>query len=405
MKTEIEDIDNRPGADIGSPIPSATDRSDDELLAEFFPDSEEDPEMRSRIHSDGVPEKEDPPAEPKPEPDPEPDPEPEPEDFQLPEDLREEEPEKKPAPPEDADLDKVQSALSDEKAKFAFGKLRTELKEARRALADAEERAKAAAAKPADELPPEKVQEYTQRIEELENRLGQVDLASSKKFREKYDVKLQGFLQRAVSMLKRAGADEKEAVALVQELRAKNTVERANALNDAAPALSGPIVNLLEDFDALALNRENELRNWRESRKSIEREQAEIENGRLFKAADELVRTVVDEMKAQKNPFYTEVKDPRWNQEVESRVESLRGIMKSADPEAISRLVAKGLASEGFEKLYRAERSRRAKLEQELRERESMYPRPSGSPSGAPKPGEQKTKSDEEILDGIFSLR
>jgi hypothetical protein len=273
-----------------------------------------------------------------------------------------------------------ETKFTDPKANHAFAELRAKNTEQTKRLQQLEaELTQARNTGPAVE---EIKSQYEERIRQLEDQLGQHDLASTSGFRQKYDVVLTSMLGKVGNMLKKAGASEEEAQSFVTQLRSKNTVQRAQDLNDFAPALAGPIVNVLEDFDDLLLKRETELRNWRESKDSIAEEEKRINKSRTFEATESVANSVLEELAVEKNPFFTKSStNEQWNQNVDKRVSAYKGLLKTGDPAVLAKLVAEGIAAQDFQRLYFAEKAKRMEYQKALEERRSILASP-GQRSG-----------------------
>jgi len=333
------------------------------------------------------------------------------EDDGLPPDLAGDPATLAPKPPEDAgaaakevpktgeEPPKPEVKFTDPKANHAFAELRHQNGELTRKLAALEqELQKAKQAGPqVDELKGQ----YETRIQELEEQIGQYDLASTTGFKQKYDSVLGSLLGKAAGLLKKAGASEEEAQRIVSELRSKKTLERAQELNDFAPALSGPVVNIFEDFDELLLKRETELRNWKESRESIQEEERRLGKSKALQIADTLASSTLTELESERNPFFTKSQtDSAWNEKVDQRSLTYKGLLKTGDPAVLSKLVAEGLAAKEFQKLYLAERQKRLEYQKAIEDSRSLSGAPGSRPTGDPvaRPRIQEQLSDDELL-------
>ena len=301
-----------------------------------------------------------------------------------------------PVEPESTD-----TKFNDPKANHAFAELRHRNGELQRELAELKQQLEQSREQgPAVE---EIKAQYEEKVKSLEEQIGQFDLAYSPAFKQKYDSVLNNMLGRIANMLKKAGASDAEAARIVTDLRGKKTVDRANELNDFAPALAGPIVNLFEDFDDLMFKRESDLRNWRESKKAVEEEERRLGQSKTLQIADTLAASTLNELSSERNPFYTlSQSDKNWNQKVSSRINTYKGLLKSGKPEVLAKLVAEGLTADEFKKMYFAERERRQSYEKLLEERRSFSGSPSNQPQMdarvAPRP---QARNDDELLTAL----
>lgn len=291
--------------------------------------------------------------------------------------------------------------FNDPKANHAFAELRHRNGELQKELAELKQQLEQTREQgPAVE---EIKSKYEEQIKVLEEQVGQYDLASTPAFKQKYDAVLQGMLSRVAGLLKKAGASDAEALRIANELRSKKTVDRANELNDFAPALAGPIVNIFEDFDELLFKREADLRNWRESKKAVEEEERRIGHSKTLQIADTLAVSTLNQLSSERNPFYTTSQsDPSWNRKVSDRINTYKGLLKSGKPEVLAKLVAEGLTADEFKKMYFAERERRLSYEKMLEERQSFSGAPSNRPSSEVRSAPRiQAKNDDELLTSL----
>ena len=311
-------------------------------------------------------------------------------------------PDKKSEVPPRSDAE-VEASLRDPKERHAFARLRHQNSELERQKAELE---KQLAERQKAELPAEEVAKYETTIRELEEKVGVLDLASSRAFKTKYDSPLNAMLGRAASLLVKSGLPAEDASTVVKELVSESTVERAQRLHQVAPVLASSVVNLLEDFDQLRADREAALRNWKDTRESTGLEARRLEKARAIELAEGLAGSVLDELASSGNPFFIRSgQDEEWNRGVEQREREFRGLLKAGDQATLARLVAEGLAGAELKRLYLRESEAREKLEAEVEEWRRLNPRIRGAPGASgvrPAPASSAPASDDQILDGIF---
>lgn len=307
----------------------------------------------------------------------------------------------RPEPSLEDTLGQEAARFSDPKANHAFAALRKQNADLTRKLKELE----ASSSRDVASLPEveELKSQYESQIQELQEKLGQYDLSTTPAFRQKYDSQLTGLLNKAGNLLKKAGASEEDAEAMLSVLRSKSTVERAEQLNEFLPALSGPVVNILEDFDDLLLRRETELRNWKESRKSIEEEERRLKKSKSLEIADSMANSVLQELESEKNPFFTRSEsDSSWNRKVEERAKVYRGLLKNGDSSVLAKLIAEGIAAREFQKLFLSERKKRREVEQASSLSRQLKASPGNYSSSTQRaPASKAPMDDEELLTNL----
>jgi len=249
----------------------------------------------------------------------------------------------------------------------------------------------------------EQIAEKEEQIDKYEDRLGQYDLASTKKFREKYDFKISAKLGQAANMLARLGMEKAEARTFVQQLLKQGLEDRVQRLSEEAPALQGALINLFEDIDDLALHRTQELRNWRQ----VKAAQSEEEKA---SGVRKVIQTIKDNMAAvneelQKSGdflFNNKTQSEEWNAQVSQRLEAVGGILQSGDLKVITRYVAEGLALPTLRSLYTAERKKRKALESELTQLSGSTPPLRGGADREAPARQTQNESTEATLDKIW---
>ena len=130
------------------------------------------------------------------------------------------------------------------------------------------ERAKAAGGSEKEAQLAHEINEWKQRYETLENRLGQMDLSQSREFREKYDAPLQGIRDEIVSVLKANGAQDADAAKAAEDIMVSESPEGLIAHLPAAA--QGMIMYKLKDAASLWTQRSQALDEWRSTQKGLE---------------------------------------------------------------------------------------------------------------------------------------
>lgn len=324
-------------------------------------------------------------------------------------------PKKKEEPPKpDAGAEPVKPKVDepqfkDPKQAHAFAQLRHENAELARKMAavtaELEKFKTGAAASPQAEQQLAALQEqHAREKEELEARIGQYDLASTKSFKLKYDAPLNGMIARASALLQKAGVSQEDADQAARDFINQDTMSRATKLQEMVPALAAPLVNLFEDFDELRGQRDSALRDWKASRAALGEDQRVHDQSKAIELAETLAAQVLEQQAEQGNPFFkrSAVK-PEWNAQVDEQATKFRGVLKTGDQVTLANLVAEGLTAQRWQAMYQQLRQQHAALREEVNAKFGMIPTPRGRPAGdEPPPNRQPVGDDNSIIDGIL---
>lgn len=247
---------------------------------------------------------------------------------------------------------------------------------------------------------PKQVLELQARVKELEGTLNETSdqlqrlgLEHDPRFKAKFDKKMEVVLTRTRERAKEWGLDE----AIVDRAANMSPKERAKYLEDTAPEAKNDILQYLTDYDKLATDRRDVLKDYKQStlelRKEDERAQAEREKRANQVRAEMQVKVVNDLSAAGFFVFQESQTDPDWNAEVKARQQQVLAVFASEDAGEVARTLALGVAAPKLLEMYREERAERIRLSSLNAKRASLRPRsegddpPSSEPAG-PKPGE-----------------
>jgi hypothetical protein len=290
-----------------------------------------------------------------------------------------------------ADLIKEEDAdaifKKDVKAKDAFLKeraynktLREQLREAQSALLVAQD----------NSYTPEEIEQYQselesykQRVQELEDDLGKIDLTRNPTFRQQYDDKINQIGNKLVEVLTGEGLDQEEATTFARQLiQEQKPSVREQLINDVAPGLRGTLAALGLQAEDVLRSRELALQSWKESAAAMEETENRRRVAELSGKVNDYVASAVEEARKLGNPYYMQTNDPEWNQQVFARQDALKGILISGDLGQMASLVAEGLTAADLRTRYSALLKAKRDLEAELEAVVKGSPRFSGRSAG-----------------------
>jgi hypothetical protein len=292
-----------------------------------------------------------------------------------------------PAPPENLD----------EKQAHAFKQLAFEKRELKRRTVELEAQLKAAREN-AQNADPQELFKLREQLEAAEAKLAKTDLASSKSFQQRYDLPIQTQAALAQKLMVKAGMGAAEARQLLTTaLRTPDLTERVNLLSEEVPVVAGALVGLLEQIEASTEQRSEALRNWKQERAAIQETEKRASTGQTAAKAAELAVQAVKTNAEEANFMYRASKETgsRWNQDLQTRLEAVKGILLRADPVEIAKFVADGVSGRPLRDLYKEERSRRVKAEAELAKFRGTSPAVGG---GAAPSNKSRTDQERERL-------
>ncbi len=259
-------------------------------------------------------------------------------------------PESPPNSPEDDDIPETVPVGA--KADQAWQRVRKERREFRKEAARLQAEVERLSQQERPEV--EEVSTLRQKIQEYESRLGQYDLAATQDFQQRFDAPMGAALQRAKSLLVRAGRTGDDASALVQKLAAAPDYEAVQALVEGEPfALQGALVQAHSEYADLADKRQEALQHWEETRAAVTTESARAKEVQLMDNIERDTEVAVKQAVKEGNWMFSESQeDPEWNAGVADRVRAVKGLMRSGSPAEVVKYVVEGLTAQPLRQLY-----------------------------------------------------
>lgn len=281
-------------------------------------------------------------------------------------------------PPEVANNPKAAHAWQELKAERK--RLRDELKAAKDALTTAKS------------VPPEEVASLKQKLEEYENQIGQYDLTATTAFRKRYDEPINQAIRKGESILMRTGMTKEAAGELLNKLSNPNlTMEQIQDLiADEPMAIQGVLVTMNAEVAELSQQRQAALDSWRETRAAQQEQESRNLEIQLAQDIERGAQVALDQAVKEGNWMLSRTDNPDWNRDVDHRINTVKGIIRSARPEELIKWVMEGVTAKPLREMllqtHALAEQRKAELEGVVRGGPKL-----GS-SGQPAPAAPKGK-------------
>ena len=306
--------------------------------------------------------------------------------------------------PEDVDTIPVPDSISkDTKANHAFAALKAELKRYKQQAADKEVEVKRLTEHQTPDL--EEVTQLRGKIQEYEAKLGQYDLSATAEFQQRYDSRMNAAVQRGVSLLVRSGQNPEEAKALMQKLVSTDSMTKLqDELADQPYALQGALMTAVTEFADVQAERQQALAKWQETRAAMDFETKRSAEIKLMENVERDVGAAIENVRQAGNfMFATSDTDEAWNKQVEERINTVRGVMRSAKPDVVASLVMEGVTAKATRDLFMAAHQRVQELQAQLKDMVAVSPSVHGSGASSPTlTRSEKPRDPVDIIDQIF---
>ena len=243
-----------------------------------------------------------------------------------------------------------------------------------------------------------KYQELEAKVKEYEDRLGQMDITTSKVFKEQYDDPINAVFSKVVRTFMKSGQSQDQALASARSvfkpgMDSPEALERA--LPDASSVVIGAVSTILEDLGDLSRRREEALTNWRQTKEAASMEESRRTSSEIGAQLTRVAQSGFESATKDGSWLYKEGEDEKWNAAVKARKDAAMGYLRAGKPEDLARLVAEGIVSPVYRKSYEqlkvAYDDLKAKYEGNVVRRPSLTGR--APASGDPAPATEKISS------------
>jgi len=248
--------------------------------------------------------------------------------------------------------------------------------------------------------------ELEQKTASLEQEIGRYSLAATPKFKEKYDLRIQAEMNRAVQAYIRAGVDAEAAKQTVHSLMRDDVTsdQMDAAIGDLPKWAHGVVANAVIEAKEIETERQRELTHWNQAKAALEaetkREEESIRRNAVIRDTSESLQALVDDRSSW--VFRANPSDTAWEEQRQRLVAEAQHILANGDDKALVQSVMEGTAAPYYRKLAESMMLRVKELEGALAAQETSRPRigsgnvPPAPP--APKEAGPKTMS---VTEGI----
>jgi len=320
-----------------------------------------------------------------------------------------------PKPEEDDDDYTPPEAQGDTKAAHAWKSVKQERKQLKAENAELAEKISALEAKLSEAPPQEDTSKSTEelvalreQVATLEGKLGEYDLSSTSSFKQKFDQPIMQVVKRGASILTRTGVEAADAQKLMAQITdpSKTMDDIQDVIADYPMAVQGALMNVVGEFGELAERRSEALAHWKETKAAMKDHESRETEVKIFQDVEKNTQAALDSLLKEGNWMYAPGDNEDWNKQVNERVQTAKGVLRSASREDLVKYVLEGVAArplrQMFESTYKLAEERKAELDKLV----GAQPGFRGSPdAGKPKdPASAKKGTPQQPGDVINSL-
>jgi hypothetical protein len=205
------------------------------------------------------------------------------------------------------------------------------------------------------------------KVDSYETQLGQLDLASTNSFKEKFDNPMKALGARAGNILRNAGIEEADVGALVGKVFGAAPAQMETILEDLSPAIQGAMITLVSEFQERGATRESALNTWKESKAALSDQESRTQEASFKEMASKDLGTALEQSLAEGNwMFRKSGTDAEWDTEVDNRQDIVKGIIQTAEPAEIIKWVIEGVTAKPLRDLFAKEQAKGKQLLSEL---------------------------------------
>jgi len=252
--------------------------------------------------------------------------------------------------------------------------------------------------------------ELEQKAVSLEQEIGRYSLAATPKFKEKYDLRIQAEVNKAVQAFIRCGGNAEEAKESVGDLlRQEFTSEQLGAkvaeLPTWAQSVVATAVITAKDIEA---ERQRELTHWSQAKAALEaetrREEESVRRNAVVRDTAESLQTLVDDHSSW--VFRANPADSAWEDQRQRLVAEAQHTLSNGNDQELVLSVMEGKAAPYYRKLAESMITRVKELESALAAQDTSRPRIGGGniPPAPPAPKDDRPRP-MSVADGISAAR
>ena len=283
-------------------------------------------------------------------------------------------------PPVAANAEEIEAppeTKNDPKAKHAWTQTKAQLKEKDVVIGERDARIVELESQvnAGGSAPNERVTELETRVTEYENKIGQLDLAQSPAFVEKYDAKAQGILTKGTQLLAIAGVETDEAVHIMNKLSKADGAAFTSAVEDYTPGVQAALMNLSIDYKGVLAERKTALTEWKQTSAVVKARESQLRAAKTHKEVQSAAAKAIETVAAAGDWAYKKVEgNEAWNKNVDTLTQQVIGLATGGNDEEILAAIAKGVSADGLREAFIKTRTLALQYKAELDKREGVAP-------------------------------
>lgn len=307
-----------------------------------------------------------------------------------------------PALPADDDIPPDDIA-GNPKQNNAWTKIRAEKKELKNENLRLQQELEAVKASAGQGAEAKRIEELESQVAQYEEAIGQYDITRTVAFNEKYVNPLVSRYKKMVGLLSK-GSTPEEADKVARKLL-ETGVDRDALISGYPITVQAAVGSTLAELDDLQAQRDEAIKNWRETKAVLNEQESRQGLSQLNKAIVEDTNKAVEALRMEGNYLYMlSQTDDNWNNGVKERITALQGILKTGGREDMVKYIADGLTARMYRDWYQKEHIRAEKLAAQINARVQSAPDLGGNDTGAlpvdDKP--KKPRSMGSVLDTVW---
>jgi hypothetical protein len=206
-------------------------------------------------------------------------------------------------------------------------------------------------------------------VDKYEERLGQVDLASSATFRAKYEAPMSKLVARGVTMLTKTSMTKEDAGRLVAGVFQAKSQDKINELTaDLDLPVQGALLMAASEYGTMLDARTAALNDWKNTQAATAEQTKRDQEVAFAQMAEKDMASAIEQARAEGNWMFrrTEGADPKWDEAVDALESTVRGLVKTASPQEIIKWMVEGVTAKPSRELFAKEQAQVANLQAEL---------------------------------------
>lgn len=221
------------------------------------------------------------------------------------------------------------------------------------------------------------VEQLRKQVQEYEDRVGQLDIAQTKSFRERYDTVMERLHAKNVSLLARTGMPEAEANDLATKLIATrgDIAQIQSLVSQESPMVQSALLQNTQELLDTAQQRQQALASWRDTRAALQAQSERSSTAETTQTIVEATTKASKDLVLENSWLFAESQENQeWNQRRDELIRQARHVLREGRPADVAKMVLEGAAATWYRRWGEHEHARAEKLAAELQARVGSLP-------------------------------